>query len=56
MTVKCLTKDGLVPVGLRMKSEHYEILRKYAFEKNITPNQAILQIAYERLGINLEVR
>lgn len=51
MAIKCLTKDGKVPIGIRMLPEDYDVLRKYAFENNTTPNQAILQIVYGSLGI-----
>lgn len=49
MAVKSLTKDGKVPVGLRMDPEDYEVLRLYAFEQNTTPNKAIIQAFFEFL-------
>ena len=44
MAIKCMTKDGKVPVGLRMEPEDYELLRRYAFEMGTTPNKAIVQV------------
>lgn len=50
MTVKSFTKDGKVPLGIRLEPYQYDILRKYAYENNVTPNQAILQIVFRCLG------
>lgn len=49
MTVKSLTKDGKVPLGIRLEPQQYDLLRKYAYENNTTPNQAVLQIVFRCL-------
>lgn len=50
MAVKSLTKDGKVPLGIRLEPYQYDLLCKFAYENKTTPNQAVLQIVFQRLG------